>query len=81
MPRRLHYMMLKRPTLATALAEGAWPTVLALGFRSARASRRKVSTAGMVLSQPTHGTSVLAEDEGKDPIAPLYDINLDLPPE
>ena len=52
MPRRLHYMILKRPTLATALAEGAWPTVFwPLGFALQGRRGRKVSTAGMVLSQ------------------------------
>ena len=47
MPRRLHYMMLKRPTLATALAARGR---LALGF-ALQGRGNKVSTAGMALSQ------------------------------
>ena len=48
MPRRLHYMMLKRPTLATALAARGR---LALGFALQGQRGNKVSTAGMALSQ------------------------------
>ena len=48
MPRRLHYMMLKRPTLATALAARGR---LALGFALQGHRGNKVSTAGMALSQ------------------------------